>query len=152
MDISARSVKVKSRPRQIRCTIAFMGLLQCAGSGCSDSHPTLAEVSSREASREVGEEEERYVVYFLAPGCPDCQEVDETVVPELSGRGFLVDKVNVETPEGFQLLRAIEDRLGATCEVLAPVIVISDTVVCGPSRIREFFFGASSFLENASVD
>lgn len=148
----SRSIQPRGAVRKSVCTasvsfrllrsVACVAVLAFLSSGCTDSHHGHAKVPPSEA---FTADEEQHPVYFFAPGCPDCREVDETVISELTDRGFVIDKVNVDTPEGFESLRSVKERLGGRLDVLAPIMVYRGKLLRRYEEIRDFFL-TESFL------
>ena len=116
---------------------AILAIAAIALAGCVGDERAASTAPEEPAATIDGES----TLYFFSPGCPDCEEVERTVVPELTDRGVELARIDVETPEGFARLRQAEQDAKRTIDVLAPVIVHEKRVLVGPDEIRSHVLG-----------
>lgn len=138
-----------------RFDVAVALVLALAGTnGCGDDvEPDSASPpEGTTASRSGGPEspsaasalpEAPTAVYFFAPGCPDCEEVERLVLPSVVEGGVRIERVNVEEPAGFDRIHGLQRRHGISAEALAPALLFEGRLLMGPKAIREFFGEAS---------
>lgn len=118
-----------------RRTAQLLPLLALALAGCGRTQPESS------AERQVQAELSSEIIYFRDPDCPDCHEVERSLLPAILDQEALapvsVHSIDVTTPAGARALLRMEQTVGLECRVLAPVLVVRGRPLCGIESIRE---------------
>ncbi|MBN1421084.1 MAG: hypothetical protein JXP34_20095 [Planctomycetes bacterium] len=134
----------QNRPLWIGLTV-FAAAACRRQEGLSPSPPAPSPTAER---REHG----AAFLFFFSHGCPECAEVEATVLPEVIDALSIGDpeRVDVETSEGLERLLREEERLGFRCDVTAPILIVRGTVLKGLGEMRGFLNQAPSPLRFTS--
>jgi hypothetical protein len=138
----ARRVSPLGLPGWSKTAVFLWSLGFCVAS-CADARSGNIErkpgaKSTMPETRKATEMED-VVVYFHSAGCPGCEEVDATVIPSLTGRGTVLEVVDVDSADGLRRIQEVEKAHGRTFEVLAPIMVYKDSLLYGPEAIKKAF-------------
>ena len=84
-------------------------------------------------------------VLFFAPSCPHCHEIMQDFLPpvlERYGHQLVILAINVETPEGLTVYRAVVSHFDLTPDRLGvPALIVDDRMLVGSGEIPADFPG-----------